>query len=235
MKKVILFDLYDTILKETSFDFYAGIVYLYNTFFSKACSLKKFTDYSETFLSLYEKRKIDYSEICLIKDEIPLLFDKFEVPLTESLDEIEYNVMNQMQKVTLIDEVQYSLDILKELGTKMYILSNSIFTSKAANKLLNDFGIINYFDKLYSSADYGIRKPSCRFYQMAIEEVLTDSPEVRIEDILYVGNDYETDIIGATSVGLSTVWYNVNHLSNEHDIDTISIDNFKKILEIVGH
>jgi FMN phosphatase YigB (HAD superfamily) len=233
LKKVILFDLYDTVLKNISFDFQAGIVYLYNAFFSEVCSLEELIDYSETFLDLYEKRKVDYSEICLIKNEIPLFFDKFGVPLTETLDEIEYTVMNQMQKVTLVDEVRYTLNGLQELGIKMYILSNSIFTAKSANKLLNDFGIIDYFEKLFSSADYGIRKPSYRFYQIALDEILTNNPEVSIEDILYVGNDYVTDIIGATSVGLSTVWYNAKHLPNENNICTIDIDNFKKILEIL--
>ena len=233
MKKVILFDLYDTVLKDISFDFDAGIVYLYNTFFSKVCSLEEMINYAETFLPLYDKRKIDYSEICLIKDEIPLFFDKFRVPLPEIFDEIEYTIMNQMQKVTLIDEVRYTLGELQKQGITMYILSNSIFTANSANKLLNDFGIIDYFEKIYSSADYGVRKSSSRFYQIAIAEILANNPELSKDDILYVGNDYDTDIIGATSVGLSTVWYNVKHLINEKNICTIDTDNFKILLEIV--
>jgi putative hydrolase of the HAD superfamily len=141
--------------------------------------------------------------------------------------------MNQMQKVTLIDEVRYTLGELQKQGITMYILSNSIFTANSANKLLNDFGIIDYFEKIYSSADYGVRKPSSRFYQIAIAEILANNPELTKDDILYVGNDYDTDIIGATSVGLSTVWYNEKHLINEKNICTIDTDNFKILLEIV--
>ena len=48
MKKVVLFDLYDTVLKDISFDFSAGIAWLYRTFFSEVCSLEEIMDYAET-------------------------------------------------------------------------------------------------------------------------------------------------------------------------------------------
>lgn len=232
MKKVILFDLYDTVLKDISFDFEAGTVWLYNNFFSEVCSLQDLVDYAESFLPLYKKRKEEFSEICLIQDEIPLFFKKFGVPEPKNYEMIEYAVMEQMQKVTLLDEVRDVLDRLQGQGIIMYILSNSIFTGNAARKLLDDFGILHYFKKLYSSADYGVRKPDPRFYQIAIDEILSGNSGIKKEDILYVGNDYVTDVAGATSVGLSTVWYNVKHLPNTDNICTTEIDDFKKLLEL---
>ncbi len=233
MKKVILFDLYDTVLKNISFDFSAGIRYLYNKFFSNTCSWNDMKDYADTFLPLYDKRKNENVEICLIKEEIPLYFEKFGVKMPSTWEELDYEIMNQMQKVTLTEEVQYTLQKLYDRGIVMYILSNSIFTGNSARKLLEDFQILHYFKKLYSSADYGVRKPSSKFYQVAVDGIRLDLPELSTNDILYVGNDYETDVIGAASLGLDVAWYNKEHLLNKNNIPILVMDHFKKILDLI--
>lgn len=233
MKKVIIFDLYDTVLKDITFDFEAGIRYLYQAFFKQKCSFEELKAYAETFLPLYDRRKVEHVEVCLIKDEVPLFFEKFGVEKPASYEELDYDIMNHMQEVTLLAEVRDTLVELQKQGIKMYILSNSIFTGNSARRLLHDFGILHYFEKVFSSADYGIRKPSEKFFQIAITEVLSSNQEVEKEDILYIGNDYQTDVMGATSVGLDTVWYNVNHLPNHNGIDIWDIDHFKQLIEIV--
>lgn len=232
MQKVIVFDLYDTVLKDISFDFEAGIDYLYNEFFVSVCTWKELIEYTKSFLTLYEKRNVDLSEVCLIKDEIPLLFEKFGVCIPQDMEALEYEIMSHMQKVTLLDEVRYTLKELYKQGKIMYILSNSIFTEIAARKLLDEFGVLQYFTKVYSSADYGIRKPSAKFFQIAIEEIMVKFPKLKKKDILYVGNDYITDVKGAASYGLRTVWYNVKHNSNKDNVDVVDIDDFAKLLEL---
>lgn len=234
MAKIILFDLYDTVLKDISFDFDKGIEYLYYAYFRTSCSLVEFKNMQNVFYHSYEKRKEQHIEICLINDEIPCFFEKFKVtkPELDDMTDLEYCVMNQMQKVTLLDDVKRVIAEFRKNNIKMYILSNSIFTGNAARRLLNDFGIAEYFCKLYSSADYGIRKPRKDFYQLAIDDILLDNPNIRKKDILYVGNDYKTDVVGATGIGLRTVWYNVNHLPNKNNL---LIDDFGKLLEISKH
>ncbi len=233
MKKVILFDLYDTVLKDISFDFDAGLEYLHDAFFKQDCSLDELKAYAQTFLPLYAKRKTDAVEICLIQDEIPLFFEKFGISKNLDFSELDYTIMNQMQKVTLLEEVRYTLDELHKQGIAMYILSNSIFTGKSAKRLLDDFEILPYFKNLFSSADYGIRKPNPKFFQITIDTIRSDYPEVTTKDILYVGNDYVTDVTGATSMGLPTAWYNVNHLPNKDNLSIFDIDDFRKLLEII--
>ena len=55
-KKIVIFDLYDTVLKDISFNFKDGIKYLHTKYFSYTCTLEEFIDYADTFLPLYEKR-----------------------------------------------------------------------------------------------------------------------------------------------------------------------------------
>ena len=233
MKKVILFDLYATVLKDVSFSFDSGMTYVYDAYFKEACTLEEFKEYEATFLPLYKKRIADGSEVCLIKDEVPLFFEKFGVTKPDSYEELEYDIMKHMQLEDILEEVIFTLDELKKQGIKMYILSNGIYTGRTTMRLLNEFGILTFFEKVFSSADYGVRKPNIKFYQIAIDEIISDNPEVKKEDILYVGNDYITDATGATNAGLDTVWYNVNHLPNEKELKVYDIDDFRHILEIV--
>ena len=232
MKKVILFDLYDTILKDISFEFKEGLNWLYQEYFTEACTWEEFKEYEETFWPLFAKRKEDNSEVCLIWDEVVKLFEKFKVILPDDLEELDYTIMNQMQQDILLEEVRDTLKKLQEQGIRMYILSNSIFTGVSTRRLLDDFGILQYFDKVYSSADYGVRKPGEKFFNIAIEEILSDNPGTCKEDILYVGNDYLTDVQGAMAAGLDVVWYNVKHLSDEKNTGVCEIDEFQMLLRI---
>lgn len=233
MKKVIIFDLYDTVLKDISFSFKKGITELYQKFFSEKCSLEEFMEFEETFYPLYSQRKVDNSEVCLIQDEIPSFYEKFGVPKPKSWEELDYDIMNRMQKDVLLDEVRDTLKSLQMQGIDMYILSNSIFTGTSTRRLLDDFGILHYFKKVYSSADYKTRKPGTRFYEIAIDEVLASHPGMTKENILYVGNDYVTDVKGAISAGLDVVWYNVNHLQNQEGLDILEIDDFRQLINIL--
>ena len=115
----------------------------------------------------------------------------------------------------------------------MYILSNSIFTGKANSRLLDGFGILKFFSKVYSSGDYGVRKPGKAFFDIAVEEILQSHQECNREDVLFVGNNYYADVEGAVGAGLDAVWYNVSGQPDEKDICICNTKNFKDVLEVV--
>lgn len=233
MAKIVMFDLYDTLLKGLSFDFNKGVEYLYEQFFQDRCSLEEIIDYSKSFLPLYAARKEKNTELCFITDELPLYFKEYGVPLPEDLAQVEYEFLEHLKEDILLDEVKETLDMLKANGISMYVLSNSIFTREAACKHIGNYGILDYFHKVYSSGDYGVRKPGKAFFQIAIDEILKEHPDATIDDIFFVGNDYTADAVGATSAGLKTIWYNINHELNEGNLKIWDIDDFRKVIDIV--
>lgn len=231
MSKIYLFDLYDTILKDISFSFQRGMRYLYDCCFANCCTWEEFEAYENTFYPLYEKRKIDHSEVALIRDEVLPVFEHFGVAAPGDLDELEWEIMDHMQEETLLSAVEDTLAALHERGCPMYILSNAIFSAKSARRLLDRFGIGKYFRRVYSSADHGTRKPGRAFFDLAVGEILGENPWAARKDILYVGNDYITDVTGGTLAELRTVWYNVNHLVNTDGLPVGEIDDFRRLLE----
>ena len=233
MKKVVIFDLYNTVLKDGFFSFEHAMEELYNAYFEEKCTLEEFMEYEKSFFPAFLERREKNIETCLIEDEIPYIFEHFGVQPSKSWDELDYEIMNWMQKGGLLDSVQETLESLEKLGVEMYILSNTVFTGKSTMRLLDDFGILHYFKKVYASADYRVRKPGREFFDIAVSEILDGRPEISREDILFVGNDYEADAKGALGADLDVVWYNVEHAENVENLEIIKIDDMRKLIAIV--
>ena len=53
------------------------------------------------------------------------------------------------------------------------------------------------------------------------------------EDILFVGNDYASDVKGAMGAGLDTVWYNKKQLPDEKALGAFHITGFEELLKII--
>jgi len=231
MRRIFLFDLYDTVLKDLSFDFQRGMRFLYDGYFSAICSWEEFSEYENTFYPLYEQRKAENTEVSLICDEVLPIFRKFGVTPPADLSELDFQIMDHMQEEILLSSVRETLAALREQGCPMYILSNAIFTARSARRLLRRFGIDEYFCKVYSSADHSVRKPNPRFFEIAVRDILAEHPGATRGDILYVGNDYITDVSGGILAGLPTVWYNVDQKSDRDGLGVRSISDFCELLE----
>ena len=228
---IYLFDLYDTVLKDESFDFQRGMRWLYDSCFADNCTWEAFLEHENTFYPLYEQRKLDNSEIMLMRDEVLPLFRHFGAELPEDLYEVEFQIMDRMQENTLLPEVKETLERLHGAGDPLYILSNAVFSARSAERYLERFGIRNYFRRVYSSADHGVRKPGKAFFDLAVEEILAENPGACREDVLFMGNDYGADAAGGVMAGLNTVWYNVKHLPNTDGLPVREIDDFRKLTE----
>ena len=233
MKKAVLFDLYDTVLKNESFDFLRGVAYVHEHHLSDACTYDELKVYADTFLPLYHQRHVDHREIHFVRDELPLWFSHFGRALPENVEDLEYAVMSAMQDGGVLDEVRFVLDELRSRGIPMYILSNTIFTARATKRLLSHHGILDYFEEVYASADAGVRKPSPRFFDWAIEDIQRKHPDFEKAGMLFVGNDYILDAHGGIAAGLDTVWYNVEEDPNEDALPVNIIDHFRDVLNFI--
>lgn len=105
--------------------------------------------------------------------------------------------------VKLYDGVEELLASLKEAGKNIYLLSNAqrIFTEYEMHTL----GIARYFDDIFISSECGMKKPDSRFFELLIEK-----HQLEVADSVMIGNDAVSDIAGAKSVGLDTVYIHSN-------------------------
>lgn len=66
------------------------------------------------------------------------------------------------------------------------------------NPELHTLRIENFFDATVISSDYGFRKPDPRLFHIALAAL-----NVKPSEAAYIGNKYETDLIGAKEAGLA--------------------------------
>ena len=99
----------------------------------------------------------------------------------------------------LIPGTKEMLSSLKKLF-RLGLLSN--FTHPpAARTILENLGLLSFFDVLLISGDLGYRKPHPLTFRKLLEAL-----EVQEDEILYIGDDPDSDIIGAQHAGIQGVW-----------------------------
>jgi FMN phosphatase YigB (HAD superfamily) len=93
-------------------------------------------------------------------------------------------------------------EILPRIQLKMGIWANTRRTRQPGIRAwLERAGIGGYFKWIVTSVDAGARKPSPRFFSYALRTCNLSRSE-----ILFVGNQLNTDIIGANRHGIRCVW-----------------------------
>ncbi|MFC1562060.1 YjjG family noncanonical pyrimidine nucleotidase [candidate division KSB1 bacterium] len=68
---------------------------------------------------------------------------------------------------------------------------------------IDKLGVRESFEVIVMSEDLGVMKPDRKIFQKALDALQCPS-----EAVLFVGDNYETDILGAAEAGMPTVWYN---------------------------
>jgi putative hydrolase of the HAD superfamily len=125
-----------------------------------------------------------------------------ELKITEEkaakiIEEIIYPTWQSVLKQTkLYSGVRLVIEDLKRQGLKLGVLSDF-----PVQKKLRFLHIDGVWDYEYSTEEVGYLKPNSEpFYHMA------ESLHVAPEDIIYVGNNYELDMVGASKAGLKTAY-----------------------------
>ena len=110
----------------------------------------------------------------------------------------EFRLLSR-QKLRLFPYVIEILKGLKERGAGVYLVSNAqaCFTRDE----LDELGITSLFDGILISSDAGVKKPFDEIFNIAFEKF-----SINKDDCFYVGNDMHDDVLGASGVGLKTVY-----------------------------
>lgn len=104
-------------------------------------------------------------------------------------------------KPGLVDGAQQLMEHLKAAGYRLHICSNGFH--EVQYKKLTACGLMDYFDTIILSEDAGANKPSKQFFDYAFSQTNADP-----QTTLMIGDNYNTDIIGAMDAGIDTMLFN---------------------------
>lgn len=149
---------------------------------------------------------------------------KLGIPKEDVLKKIERDIYieftESLRKVKPYRHVREVIIELQEMGLKTACLSDFPIMNKLSFFDLDDL----FQNTAYSCEDCGYLKPHPNAYQY-----VTDKVGVNPEEILYVGNSYAYDVVGAKNAGMYAA-----HISNKTIRGAIKADftfkNYKEFL-----
>jgi HAD superfamily hydrolase (TIGR01549 family) len=222
--KLIIFDLFDTILDKEWFDYDKLLDCLYDRYFG-AFDREILTEWASEFRRNNMLDRNTTNKETSFTDQLMYYEIKSGIRYPEEYESIEWELFRICRGEKVGRHVPEILDYLKSKGYSLAILSNSIFSSKCLTKYLETFGLSQYFDMIYSSADLKMRKPS----PLVFNRVCTDF-KVNPRDTWFIGNNREKDYQGAKNAGLKAVYY--NRLGNE--CEGYSVSDLIELKTIMG-
>ena len=211
MYKNYIFDLYGTLIDIHTNEYSAYLWKKMQEFYSfqgakyTALELKK--EYER--LCKEEDEKLvkqghDYAEI-----KVEYVFQKLfkskgvEVSIETAKLTAQFFRIISTKYIKLYDDTIEFLELLKKKNKKIYLLSNAqeVYTRLEMEHL----DLVKYFDGIVFSSDESCRKPSKEFYNIVLDRYHLDKKES-----IMIGNDWISDIEGAKSVGLDSVYLHTN-------------------------
>ena len=231
--RAIVFDLFDTLLHDVKFDFDSGLSYLHENILSKDNDKAEFLDYAATYWKgLYDKRSEDNSEVAF-EDELLDFQNKYGFKVNYQLEDILFNFALEVNATELFNDTISTLEQLNLLGIPVYLLSNSIFKKNVMKKIINQYDLEKYFINIHFSADYKVRKPHKDLFKIVFDDIKNYDASIEKEQVYFIGDNFEADILGAESFGFTPVFINRTQDTNINNKNFIEIKSLNELLEVI--
>ena len=118
-------------------------------------------------------------------------------------------------------------DVLDTLAPhyEMHIITNGF--DEIQSTKLSQSGLAPYFDKVITSGKAGFQKPQPEIFHFAL-----DLAEATAEGSVMIGDNPDSDIVGAYKAGIAQVFYNPNGLACAIE-PTAEISNLKALIALL--
>jgi putative hydrolase of the HAD superfamily len=103
----------------------------------------------------------------------------------------------KVENYVLYDDVLPTLEKLKKRGLIVGLITS---LTKDMNLICSDLGLAHYIDFVVTSKEVGANKPETPIFLAALEWA-----GVVASEAVYIGDQYETDVVGARGVGINPV------------------------------
>jgi len=233
--KMILFDYGQTLVNEQKFDGIRGTAAVLahatkNKYNRTAAEVQAVADSINEELGRFDPKRKHLFQI-----EVPNhMFTRYlyesqgiELPLTsKEIDRIFWDAASPGEPS---DGIEDFLSFLEDQGIRTGVISNITYDGELVRERITTQIPNHGFEFILATSDYMFRKPNHRIFELALENA-----DLRPEEVWYIGDNYECDVIGARGVGMFPVWYlGATDVSCTEERDVLTIRHWKELQDMM--
>jgi HAD superfamily (subfamily IA) hydrolase, TIGR02254 len=178
-------------------------------------------EFIDVFSSINEKLWEDYRQGIVSREVLRFLrFKKTFKELGIENDDMAADIEKRFVTETALKPhlIKSSIEILDYLygKYKIGIITNGFIEAQEVK--IKNSGIDKYIDYLVVSETAGYTKPNSGIFNYTLNTSGFNSSEV-----VYIGDDYSTDIAGAFNAGIKGIWYNPEKKISKNEFECLQI------------
>lgn len=208
MIKAVTFDLWNTLISERNYDD------LRAAYLAKALSeqniIKEYREIIKAVIKAHDRAhrvgKEEDHRFVTVNERLGYILEDLEVSLPESAKEPlikEFKEVILENPPLLVEGVQEVLQFLDPQYRMAIVCDSGITPGRILRKILDKVHVLGFFGATVFSDEVGYNKPHRLMFETALRRL-----HVNASKTVHVGDSYETDIVGAKSMGMKAVWFN---------------------------
>jgi putative hydrolase of the HAD superfamily len=131
-----------------------------------------------------------------------LIHEFFGLHFARSVEDLELGFWKESVGMRAFPGAFEALEELHRYDIPVGVVSNCIFGSHILQYELAKHGLAGNLRFVMVSAEYSVVKPSVLLFEIAAARLAREA-----EDIWFIGDRWDTDIIGARAAGMKPVWF----------------------------
>lgn len=233
--EMILFDYGQTLANEARFDGVKGTEEVLKYAVKNKYGLSAAQVQAEAEKINRELGRIDPKRRHLFQIEVPnhmftaYLYESLGIELSLAQEDIDRVFWDAAAPARPTEGIGEFLEFLFENRIRTGVISNISFGGKAVRNRIAEMVPKNHFEFILPTSEYMYRKPNKRIFDLALEKA-----DLKPEEVWYVGDQYECDIVGAMNAGIFPVWYlGALDMPYEEKEGVMAVADWRRLQEIL--
>ena len=235
LPKMILFDYGQTLVNERKFDGIKGteavLQYAIQNKYNR--TPKEVMDAAKSINQ--EVGRFDPLRRHLMTVEVPnhmftsYLYESQGIELSLSSNEIDKVFWEAAAPGVPTDGILEFLSFIKRKGIRSGVISNISYCQEALIERISRTIPDHEFEFILATSQYMFRKPNKRIFELALLKA-----DLSPDEVWFIGDQYECDIVGATNAGMYPVWYiGAIDLEYSEKENILTIKHWDELKEII--
>ncbi|MBD5468834.1 MAG: HAD family hydrolase [Lachnospiraceae bacterium] len=229
--KMIWFDYGQTLVKEANFNGVKGTEAVLQYAVTNKYDLTAAQVQAEAEKINQELGRFDPAKRHLFQVEVPnhmftaYLYESLGIQLSIDSKEIDRVFWDAAGPGTPTEGIESFLEFLYQNEIRTGVLSNISYAGTVVEERISRLLPNHHFEFIIATSEYMYRKPHKRIFEFILEK-----SELRPEDVWYIGDQYQCDVVGAKSVGIFPIWYRgAIDMPYEEKEDVLKIADWKDL------